>query len=106
MEAFMAAINQIRQRTDVIMPPIVAPKNQDEMREIVRRERAVEFAFEGLHFFDIRRWKTAAKVIPGPVYGITYIANGQLDTIKLQHLIKSLIRIGIIYGLFHLTKEL
>ena len=77
------AINQIRQRTDVIMPPIVAPKNQDEMREIVRRERTVEFAFEGLHFFDIRRWKTAAKVIPGPVYGITYVANGQLDTIKV-----------------------
>lgn len=77
-------INEVRQRTDVDMPAITGPKSQDEMREIVRRERNVEFALEGLHFFDIRRWKTAEKVVPGPVYGITYISNGQLDTIKVS----------------------
>ena len=78
------AINEVRQRSDVGMPPITAPKSQDEMRQIVRRERNCEFAFEGLHFFDIRRWKTAENVVPGPVYGMTYISNGQLDTIKVS----------------------
>lgn len=63
------------------MPSIVPPKTQNKMREIVRRVRIVEFAFEGLRFFDIRRLKTAEKVIPGPVYGITYVSNGKLDTI-------------------------
>lgn len=78
------AINEVRQRADVGMPEIIGPKSQDEMREIVRRERNVEFAFEGLHFFDIRRWKTAENIVPGPVYGITYVSNGQLDTIMVS----------------------
>ena len=29
---------------------------QAKLREIVRRERRVEAAFEGLRFFDLKRW--------------------------------------------------
>jgi hypothetical protein len=29
------------------------------MRERIRNERRVEFAFEGMRYRDIRRWKTA-----------------------------------------------
>ncbi|GLU56673.1 hypothetical protein Dfri01_61340 [Dyadobacter frigoris] len=58
--------------------------SQTELRAIVRRERTVELAFEGQHLFDIRRWKTAEKVIPGPVYGITYKdASGALVTVQV-----------------------
>ena len=39
------------------------------LRQIVRQERKVEFAFEGLRFFDIRRWDIAEDVISGPLYG-------------------------------------
>jgi hypothetical protein len=78
------AINQVRQRPDVNMPPVTSGKSQDEMRQIVRHEREVELAFEGLRFFDIRRWKIAANVMPGKVYGITYKDNnGQLQTIDV-----------------------
>lgn len=76
------AINQVRQRPDVNMPPIVMGKSQQEMRTIVRHERLVELAFEGLRFFDIRRWKIGEKVMPGKVSGMTYTdTNGDLQTV-------------------------
>ena len=33
------------------------------MRTLVRNERRVELANEGLRFFDIRRWKVAEKTV-------------------------------------------
>lgn len=68
------AINMIRQRPDVNMPPIEMGKTQEEMREIVRNERTVELAFEGLRYFDIRRWGIAEEVLNGKIYG--FIRNG------------------------------
>lgn len=35
------------------------PKTQAGMRDIIRRERLIELAFEGQRFFDVRRWKIA-----------------------------------------------
>lgn len=66
------AINEVRQRPDVNMPPIAAGLSQSELRTIVRRERRVEFAFEGQRLFDIRRWKIAESVMPGTPDGLTY----------------------------------
>ncbi|HYG37352.1 MAG TPA: RagB/SusD family nutrient uptake outer membrane protein [Cytophagales bacterium] len=40
------------------------------LRNIVRNERRVEFALEGLRIFDIRRWKTAEVVLNGWAHGI------------------------------------
>jgi len=34
---------------------------QNGMREIIRRERSIELAYEGKNYWDIRRWKTAAR---------------------------------------------
>lgn len=80
-----AAINAVRNsRADVKLPPIAAGLSQDQLRQIVRHERTVELAFEGLHLFDIRRWKTAETVMPGPVYGITYTdASNKLATVQV-----------------------
>lgn len=61
------AINKIRDRAG--MPEISGGKSQDELRSVVRIERKVEFAGEGLRYFDIIRWKIAEKVINGPCYG-------------------------------------
>lgn len=38
------------------------PLSQSGMREIIQRERAIELAFEGQYYDDIRRWKTASKM--------------------------------------------
>ncbi|MFT3904451.1 MAG: RagB/SusD family nutrient uptake outer membrane protein [Niabella sp.] len=78
------AINTVRNgRTDVKLPSIASGLTQAELKEIVHRERTVELAFEGLHLADIRRWKTAASVVPGDVYGITYEDNGVFKTIQV-----------------------
>jgi hypothetical protein len=65
-----ADINLVRQRAG--MPPVNQSvyNNQASLRNLVRNERRVEFAFEGLRFFDIQRWKIGSQVMSGPVYGI------------------------------------
>jgi hypothetical protein len=79
------AINTVRNgRSDVKLPNIATGLTQEQLRQIVRHERTVELAFEGLHLFDIRRWKTAETVMTGPVYGITYPdASNKLVTVQV-----------------------
>lgn len=52
-------INAVRGRASVNMPPVTAT-DAATLRPIIRRERTVEFAFEGLHYYDILRWGIAA----------------------------------------------
>jgi hypothetical protein len=81
-QSVVDAINLVRQRSDVNMPPIAAGQTQDALRAIVRNERTVELAFESLRYFDIRRWKIAGTVMPGSAYGLTYKdTDGSLKTV-------------------------
>ena len=50
-------INMVRARPGVNMPPVTDAG--DALRADIQNERRVEFAFEGLRFFDVRRWKIA-----------------------------------------------
>lgn len=66
------AINAIRERAyngSGIPYPAVTTMDQAELRKIVRRERKVELANEGLRLFDIRRWGIAEKVMNGTAIG-------------------------------------
>ena len=63
------AFNLVRERVKM---PTVSNKTQAEMRSLIRQERKVELAMEGLRFFDIRRWKLAEKVMVGSLYGRPY----------------------------------
>lgn len=42
---------------------------QDGLREIIQQERAVELAFEGHRYWDLRRWKKADKELNQGVHG-------------------------------------
>lgn len=42
---------------------------KDGLRKIIHQERLIEMAFEGSRFWDLRRWKEAAKELNNPVYG-------------------------------------
>ena len=53
-------INKVRGRQSVNMPPVTIT-DPTELRKIVRRERRVEFAFEGLRYYDILRWEIAVQ---------------------------------------------
>ena len=44
-------------------------KTQEGLREIIQRERAIELMFEGSRFWDLRRWKTANKVLNEKIHG-------------------------------------
>lgn len=63
------AINAIRTRPAVNLPPIEPGKTQEEMRNIIRKERRHELGMEGFRYFDIRRWRIAEEVMPGPYRG-------------------------------------
>lgn len=69
------AINLVRARgygvgvAQTIHYPAVTSSTQAALRSIVRRERKIELAGEGLRLFDIRRWKIAEKVMNGILFG-------------------------------------
>lgn len=79
------AINQVRQRPDVGLPAISAGRSQAELRDIVRHERMVELAMEGLRFFDLRRWRLAHEVMIGPIPGMRYIRSGGAEVSTLAY---------------------
>jgi hypothetical protein len=64
------AINAVRNRAG--MPDVAADRmgNQQKMRQLVRRERKVEFALEGHHFVDMRRWGIGDLENSQPSYGL------------------------------------
>jgi len=58
-------VNEVRARPGVNMPALPAGLTQDDMRQRIRHERRVEFALEGLRYFDLRRWGIAAQKLNG-----------------------------------------
>jgi hypothetical protein len=49
--------------------------NQEDLRELIRHETRVEFAYEGHRFFNVRRWMIADKTNSKPLTGIKVIAR-------------------------------
>lgn len=43
--------------------------SKEGLREIIQTERAIEFAFEGIRFWDVWRHKKAEKVFSSPIWG-------------------------------------
>ena len=70
------AINSVRARaygvqlSQTSAYPAVTALGQDEMRRIVRLERRMELAYEGLRYMDLLRWKLAEKALNQPNYGL------------------------------------
>lgn len=55
------ALHQIRLRAG--MPDVTIGLSKEQMREVIRHERRIELAGEGLYYKDIRRWRTAEVVM-------------------------------------------
>ena len=80
------AIDKVRQRAGLptLMKTYNRQLSQDEIREIVRRERRVELAFETKRYWDIIRWKTADIVMNQPSYGVKVADNnGEITLTKV-----------------------
>jgi len=67
------AVNAIRLRAK--MPALPGGLTQAQMRERIRNERAVEFAFEDMRWWDILRWKKGAEIVAQPIKGMKVIKN-------------------------------
>ncbi len=69
------AINQIRARPGVNMPPLPGGLTKVQMRERIRNERRIELAFESHRFWDIRRWRIGEQVLK-EVHGMKITRTG------------------------------
>lgn len=74
------AVNMVRARPDVNMPPLASGLSQSQMRDAVRYERRVELAFEEHRFYDVRRWQIAPQVESKPASGIIVTKSGNTLT--------------------------
>lgn len=71
--------NKIRSRAG--MPDMPEGLGQDEVRELIRKERFVELCFEGKRFFDLRRWMDD-DALAAPLRAVEITKNGENFTYK------------------------
>jgi tetratricopeptide (TPR) repeat protein len=69
-------INAVRGRASVKMPPIRVT-DPNLLRPILRNERRIELAFEGIRLWDIFRWDIGDQVLKGDFWGAPF-PNSQL----------------------------
>lgn len=72
-------INKVRGRASVGMPA-VTETNPVALTTILRRERRVELAWEGLRLYDLFRWRTAHVNLKGKVHGMKLCTSAQAPT--------------------------
>ncbi|HPM02823.1 MAG TPA: RagB/SusD family nutrient uptake outer membrane protein [Candidatus Cloacimonadota bacterium] len=72
-------INKVRSRTEISMPP-VTETDPTKLKIILRRERRVELAWEGLRLYDLLRWRIAHINLKGRVHGMKLCTSEQAPT--------------------------
>lgn len=73
-------LNSIRERVDL---PEKSANTLEEFRQILQKERMIEFAGEGLRYWDLRRWRIAEEVINGKsAHGCQITKTGDAFTYK------------------------
>lgn len=80
----VSAINEVRNRVGMPSVNTGIYNSQQKMRELIRRERQAELAFEGGRYFDIRRWQMDNTVMNGEVYGATNPTTGELVRVQTR----------------------
>lgn len=79
-------LDQVRERAGILKvrdawqtyarnPQLV--NTQAGMRDIIRQEWNIEFAFEGRRFYNLRRWMTAHEELNAPLYGWNILGNNE-----------------------------
>lgn len=62
------------------------PSTKEGMREIIQRERMIELAFEGIRFWDFRRWKLSEEYMNKPIRGWNIIETDPEEFYKVQNI--------------------
>ena len=66
-------VNAIRERAGI--PAYEGTYTQEQMRELIRRERRIELLDEGKRYTDLRRWMIAKDVFSEPIRGLNVKAT-------------------------------
>ncbi len=74
-------INLVRGRDEIQMPP-VTELDRDNLTTILRRERRVELAWEGLRLYDLFRWRTAHEMIDKRFTGMKVVPAAEAADYK------------------------
>ena len=78
-------INMIRNRAGMPNMDKSVYNTQEKVRELYRRERRIEFAFEGKRYDDIRRWGIGNETNQGTIYGAWNPNEGSYVTIETRN---------------------
>ncbi|GAP73295.1 RagB/SusD domain-containing protein [Candidatus Symbiothrix dinenymphae] len=88
------ALNKVRRRAGIPDVEVVwassqtrhpnKHQNKDDLRDIILRERSIELAFEGIHYWDMLRHKRSEAVFNTPITGWTITANNARDFFVLN----------------------
>lgn len=83
-------INQVRERAglDMTVADVTLPDygsyTSEQWIDLIRNERRIEFAGEGLRYDDIIRWRIAEDVLNKPALGHTRMENGTKMSLKIE----------------------
>lgn len=72
-DEILDAFNQIRYRAG--LPGLVSLPSREDMRELIKHERRIEFVCEGHRYHDVRRWGDAFTAYNRPVLGMNIKAR-------------------------------
>lgn len=67
-QSVIDAVDAIRERAD--LQGLADGLNKEEMRAQIRHERRIEFAFEGMRYYDLKRWRIAEEVLNNVTDGV------------------------------------
>lgn len=77
-------IKLVRERAGMKGNALKYPSSTTDMQKLIRNERRVEFALEGLRWYDIKRWKIGTETLNGFVRGAMF-ENNNTEPIKLDN---------------------
>ena len=70
IQGALKAVNEIRARVGL---PAYTETNQEKLRQLIRKERRLELAFEDHRFYDVRRWRIGAQT-QGKLHGLKFVS--------------------------------
>ena len=77
-------LNEVRNRAGMPNVNTAVYNGKAKLQELVRRERRVELAFEGVRYYDIRRWSIFEDVMNGQVTGAIDPATNQPVNVEVR----------------------
>jgi len=77
------AVEAIRRRAGLRPYQLPTGFTRDQMREVIRKERRIELAYEGHRFFDVRRWMIADNTENKLMHGLEVNRNGNRVSYKV-----------------------